>query len=46
MVASNTPDKEPPVKDHLIFVAKVVIGVVIARYVSDLINRFTAPKAV
>jgi hypothetical protein len=31
-------------KDHLLFVAKVVVGVVLAGYVSGLINRFTAPK--
>jgi hypothetical protein len=33
------------VKDHLIFVAKVVIGVVLAGYISGFLARLTAPKA-
>lgn len=32
-------------KDHLIFVAKVVIGVVLAGYISGFLARLTAPKA-
>jgi len=33
------------VKDHLIFIAKVILGVVIAGYVSGFVARLTAPKA-
>lgn len=32
-------------KDHLIFVAKVTLGVVLAGYVSGFIAKLTAPKA-
>ncbi len=32
-------------KDHLIFVAKVILGVVLAGYVSGFIAKLTAPKA-
>lgn len=31
-------------KDHLIFVAKVVVGVILAGFVSTWIARLTAPK--
>lgn len=32
-------------KDHLIFVAKVAVGVIVAGYLTKLIANFTAPKA-
>ena len=32
-------------KDHLLFVLKVAIGVIAAGYLMKLIDRFTAPKA-
>lgn len=31
-------------KDHLLFIAKVAVGVIVAGYLSALINKFTAPK--
>lgn len=32
-------------KDHLLFVAKVAVGVIIAGYLSGFIAKLTAPKA-
>lgn len=34
-----------PVKDHLLFIAKVAVGVIVAGFLSTLIAKFTAPKA-
>jgi hypothetical protein len=32
-------------KDHLIFIAKVIVAVVLAGYVSGFVAKLTAPKA-
>ena len=32
-------------KDHLVFVVKVAVAIILATQIGNLIGRFTAPKA-
>ena len=32
-------------KDHILFVVKVIVGVILASFATRLLSRFTAPKS-